>query len=195
MSFDICSLGISIVISCNYFFWNSYAQVGFITLAATYFVFGAAYLVLVFSIGEVLCVLPFNGGAFGVVRCAVGLFPGYLAGIGEAAYYIGIGSLQVIFLTDVLSEMLFIEPKYDPLLWIAFYATACAINIQYKSAVFFWRFANITGIVCLCLVLIYCFGSLSSLKHSVSRKNELNAHRSFSAFQYFPQAAWFFYWD
>jgi len=155
-------------------------------------VFGAAYLVLVFSIGEVLCVLPFNGGAFGVVRCAVGLFPGYLAGIGEAAYYIGIGSLQVIFLTDVLSEMLFIEPKYDPLLWIAFYATACAINIQYKSAVFFWRFANITGIVCLCLVLIYCFGSLSSLKHSVSRKNELNAHRSFSAFQYFPQAAWFF---
>jgi len=192
MLFDVFSLGISIAIACNYFFWNSFAQVGFTTLTLTYFIFGTAYIALVCSIGEVLCALPFNGGAFGVVRCTIGLFPGFLAGFGETAYYITLGSLQVDFLTDFLSEVLSIEPKFAPALWIVFYAIGCTINIQHKSPVFFWRFTNAMCILCLFLVLIYCLGSISSLQRSTSDKGESISNYSFSFFQYLPQSAWFF---
>jgi len=142
--------------------------------------------------GEILCALPFNGGAFGVVRCTIGLFPGYLVGFVETAYYITLGCFLAVSLSNFLSDVLSIDEKYAPLLWIAFYAISCAINIQHKSPYLFWRFINIMCTVCLCLVLMYFFGSLTILKPSLSRKNELIVARSFSAFQYLPQASWFF---
>jgi len=190
--FDIFSLGILILINSTYFTWNSFAEVGFVTLAWTYFVFGLAYLALNLIIGELLCVLPFKGGAFGIVRCTIGLFPGYLAGFGEASYYIAYGSLNNVFLTELISKQLRIDLKYAPLLWIALYVSTCVILTQHKAPAFFWRFTNVLALLCLCLIYIYCFGSLSSLHFAVNGNSDFIATDAFGTFRYFPQAAWFF---
>jgi len=156
-------------------------------------VFGASYLALVLCIGEIFCALPFNGGAFGIVRSTIGLFPGYLSGFGEAAYYIIFGSTNVVCLATLISEHLSIQPIYSPILWVALYIVSCMINAQNKSSFFFWRFVNGIAIICLGLVLLYFFGTVSNLKHhAVLRGRNFVEVDSFHIFQYFPWTAWFY---
>jgi len=190
--FDIFCLGSFTLVGAIYFTWNPFAEVGFITLVWTYVVFGASYLALVLVIGELLCAFPFKGGAFGFVRCAIGLFPGYLAGCGEATYYIVLGSLNIVFLAQLISEQFSVETKYVPILWIALYAIACGINTHQKSSAFFWRFTDAMAIICLFLVFMYCFGSLSKSQQRVLNKIEFISGNVYNTVKYFPQAAWFF---
>ena len=81
---DIWALGISVVIAGSNFLylqqyilywfhfslgqysgWNSGFHAGFGSYSITYLLSGAAYLILVFSIGEMTSALPFAGGAWG----------------------------------------------------------------------------------------------------------------------------------
>ena len=197
--FDVWALGITIVIGGQYFSWNTGYVAGFGSYLISTILIGTSYICLCFCNAEISSALPFAGGAYGLARVSLGMYPGFIVGCLEAAEYIiyvatsAISlSLMVIEVTDASAEML-------PVFCLVFYVTALMIHIP--GGRIFWSLNIVLALLSIGLLLIYIFGSIpfsdfnaNALSPTVSGsdKTEWFVGGFFPFLSTTPLAAWFY---
>eukprot|EP01035_Chromulina_nebulosa_P017361 gene17361-22908_t len=139
--FDIWALGITIVIGGQYFGWNFGLSSGFGSMAIATCLMGSAYVGLILSVSEISSALPFAGGAYGLARCSVGFYPGFLVGCFEAMEYIIYVATSAVSLGSMVIELLNLSTSYQPLIWFLFYVSALAIQLP-GGRVFCCKYIN-----------------------------------------------------
>ncbi|ETV84346.1 hypothetical protein H257_03582 [Aphanomyces astaci] len=87
-SFDIWAVGICVVIGGQYFSWNLGLAAGTLSYGIAVGLMGSAYLCLSLSMAEVTSMVPFAGGAYGLGRCTLGYYVGFILGCCEFLEYI-----------------------------------------------------------------------------------------------------------
>ncbi|DAZ92522.1 TPA: hypothetical protein N0F65_012752 [Lagenidium giganteum] len=192
---DIFFLGITMVIGGQYIIWNEGLKDGVYGYAIACLLMGAAYVVFCCCIAEITGALPFAGGSYGLTRCTLGLYMGFLIGCCEALEYIVYVSSAVVSLGQIVTECVPDLEGYEPLIWLAFYVTALFFHIRGFRP--FWVLNFLLGMVSLLIVLIFCFGSLShinfnkyALKADIARSDKSGGVVGFMSVM--PLAAWFF---
>lgn len=158
-AFDIWALGITIVIGGQYFSFNFGYECGFGSFAICTFLMGSAYTCLLLCTSEMASALPFAGGAYGLARCTLGFYPGYLVGCCECVEYIIYVSVTAMVIGSMLTEFFQTPETYQPLWWLLFYVTA--LPIQIWGGKVFWRFNYVMAIISILVLLIYVFGSMA----------------------------------
>ena len=195
---DIWALGITIVIGGDYFSWNVGLTAGFGSFVIAALLMGFAYICLCFSVSELSSALPFAGGAYGLARCTLGFFPGYLIGGSETIEYVFYVSVSVNALTGMMSSINSGLIGYEPLVWLLIYMSICAIYIF--GGKWLWRFNFFLAAISLIILLMFCFGSLGYVNLSkngfyfctatIETGWFIGGANSFLLV--FPLAAWFF---
>ena len=107
---------------------------------------------------ELTSSLPFAGGAYGLARVTLGLFPGFLLGCCEAMEYIAYVASSTAFLSEILSIVSDAPNYMIPVYSLIIYMVACGILITGGSI--FWQISSIVGVLSLLILLVFCFGSL-----------------------------------
>mmetsp|Transcript_15041 Transcript_15041/g.13588 ORF Transcript_15041/g.13588 Transcript_15041/m.13588 type:complete len:661 (+) Transcript_15041:84-2066(+) len=201
--FDLWALGITIVIGGQYFGWNAGLSSGFGSMAIATCLMGSAYVGLILSVSEISSALPFAGGAYGLARCSVGFYPGFLVGCFEAFEYVIYVATSAVSLGTMICELLGLSVTYQPLIWFLFYVSALSIQIIGGRA--FWYCNNTMAIVSLLILLIYCFGSCQYINYDkytpyIITDDTINSTTDKGMFvggmyefmKIFPLAAWFY---
>lgn len=191
-SFDIWALGITIVIGGQYFCWNASLAAGFGSFIIATTLIASAYTCQCICLSEITSTFPISGGAYGLARCTIGFYPGFLVGCCEAIEYITYVATSAISLGFMISIVAPSTTNYQPLIWLAFYVSALLIHIF--GGLYFWRFSTIIGVVSILVIFIYCFGSLQYVDFSanVLARNDMFVG-GMSTFMYiFPLPAWFY---
>jgi amino acid transporter len=194
---DIWALGITIVIGGQYFCWNAGLNAGICSNAIALILMGSAYLCLTLCMSEMSSVLPFAGGAYGLGRCSLGFYIGFIIGCCETLEYIAYVSVSVVSLSDLIYE---IHPEtsriFEPLIWLGIYALANIIQIHGTGC--FWRFNMAIAWISLLLVVIYVIGSIQFMdftrySNDVRNSSSIYFIGGFPNFmKNLPTAAWFF---
>ncbi|GAB9466644.1 hypothetical protein Gpo141_00004014 [Globisporangium polare] len=189
---DIWMLGITIVIGGQYFSWNAGLAAGLYSYLSAYFLIASAYITLCCCTSEVTGALPFAGGAYGLSRCTLGFFPGYLIGCCEALEYIAYVATSVGSLAQMIIEAAPVLEGLEPVIALVFYISALFFHIRGDRI--FWVFNMVIGSISLLIVVLYCFGSLPYVSFA---KNAVDPNFTFvNGFAGFmkalPLAAWFF---
>jgi len=190
--FEVWALGIVIVVGGDFFSWNEGLSYGFGSVLISTFLIGTGYAALVLCTSETFSGLPFSGGAYGVVRCTFGFFPGFLIGCSEAIEYIAYVSIAAFSLVSLIGMMVTLDAVTFHLLLLSFYVVTALIHIF--GNIFFWKFTTFLGVLTLLIVLIYCFGTLkwTSVKHIgvVNTQWFVGGARGF--FSCLPFPSWYF---
>ena len=156
---DIWALGVTLVVGGDYFSWNVGLTAGFGSFVIAALLMGFAYICLCLSVSELSSALPFAGGAYGLARCTMGFFPGFLIGASETIEYVFYVAVSVNALTGMISSLNSGLIGYEPLVWFLIYFSICLIYIY--GGKWFWRFNFFLAAISLLILLFYCFGSMT----------------------------------
>jgi amino acid transporter len=156
--FDIWALGITIVIGGQYFSWNAGLQAGFGSYAIATFLMGTAYICLCLCTAEISSALPFAGGAYGLARVCLGLYPGFMVGCAEAIEYMVYTASSALSLSQMVAQVTGSSAEMVPVYCLIFYLTALFFHV--KGGLTFWRANAVMAVVSFIIVLIYCLGCL-----------------------------------
>lgn len=189
---DIWMLGMTIVVGGQYFSWNVGVEAGLYSYLIAYFLIASAYITLCCCTSEVTGALPFAGGAYGLSRCTLGFFPGYLIGCCEALEYIAYVATSVVSLAQMIIQAAPILAGLEPAIALVFYLSALFFHIRGDRA--FWRFNMAIGSISIFIVLLYCFGSLPYVNFAKYADDpSMRFVNGFSGFmKALPLASWFF---
>ena len=156
-SFDMWSIGITIVIGGQYFAWNETLSSGvggcFLSLCLT----AIGYLCLSYSVAELSSGLPFAGGNYGLARVTAGIFPGYLVGCYDALETIIYVSASVFSIGSMISSVSGTSSSFEPLYWLVFYISA--VSIHSYGGIFFWRLNTLLALASFLIIVMYILGS------------------------------------
>ena len=106
---------------------------------------------------ETTSTLPF-AGAFGLARCTIGFYAGFMVGIMEALEYVTYTATSALSLANMICSLGDYSLTYTPAICFLFYLSALYFHI--KGGAVFWYFNGVMCFVSITLLLIYCFGSL-----------------------------------
>ncbi|GLE09121.1 hypothetical protein PINS_up020710 [Pythium insidiosum] len=190
---DIFVLGITLVLSGQFFSWNVGLRAGLVSYLIVVAIMSAAYVAFCCCVAEVTSALPFAGGSYGLARCTLGFFPAFVIGCCEALEYIASVAVIVIGISSMVTRMAPDLSGYDPLLWLLFYVPSVVIQITGGSV--FWITNLVLGGVSLSLLLVYCFGmlrliDLTGIAHLDDAQLFVGGFTE--AMHAFPIAAWLF---
>uniref|UniRef100_K3X4Z5 Amino acid permease/ SLC12A domain-containing protein n=1 Tax=Globisporangium ultimum (strain ATCC 200006 / CBS 805.95 / DAOM BR144) TaxID=431595 RepID=K3X4Z5_GLOUD len=190
---DIWILGISIGLGGQYFSWNEGLKSGLYTFLIEYFLVGFAYIALCCCTSEITGALPFAGGAYGLSRCTLGFYPGFIIGCAEAIEYIIYVATSVLALADMFVESIPELDGFEPLIWLLVYASALFFHI--RGDYVFWRWNIVIGVLSLFFVLLYCIGSFPHTNFALNADNDPDfrfVHGTHGFMRSLPLACWFF---
>ncbi|DBA05423.1 TPA: hypothetical protein N0F65_007585 [Lagenidium giganteum] len=189
---DIWMLGITIGLGGQYYSWNSGLVAGLYSYMIDFFLVGFAYIALCCCMSEITGALPFAGGAYGLSRCTLGFYPGFLIGCCEALEYIAYVATAVLSLTDMIVEAVPALKNYDPLICVLIYGSALFFHI--RGGAIFWRWNFFIGCSSLMIVVIYCFGALPHVNFAVNADDpDYRFVDGISGFlRVLPLTCWFF---
>ena len=108
-------------------------------------------------IAEMSSALPFAGGAWGITRVTLGFYPGYLIGCCEILQYTTWASVNFIGLVNLFEHV----HEVVPFLWLLCIGISFFIHMLGSRVM--WRLNAILAALSILILLIYCFGSLSSV--------------------------------
>jgi ethanolamine permease len=190
---DIWFLGIAIGFGGQYFSWNAGLKAGLYSFLVAYFVVGFAYITLCCCTSEITGALPFAGGAYGLSRCTLGFYPGFIIGCIEALEYITYVSTAVLSLTNMLVEIGPWLSGTEPVLALIFYLSA--LGFHCRGGKLFWRWNLFIGVLSLFFVLLYCVGSFRDVDFANNADTDpqlryIDGLRGFVT--QMPLACWFF---
>ncbi|OQR95561.1 Amino Acid-Polyamine-Organocation (APC) Family [Thraustotheca clavata] len=182
---------ITIVIGGQYFSWNAGLSAGIVSYAFAIALVGSAYICLILSMAEMTSTLAFSGGAYGLARCAIGFFAGWVIGCCEILEYIAYTSSSVMSLTNmIISAFPAFSMSYAPLLWFFTYAI-CNVLLMLSDGAF-WRLNRVLAIVSIGLVIVYIVGSLKFISYSDIPSTSLSRGSAHGFLEALPVASWFF---
>jgi len=191
--FDVWALGITVVIGGQYFSWNAGYSAGFGSYLIGTILIGSAYLCLCLCTSELTSALPFAGGAYGLARCTLGFYAGFLVGICETIEYISYVASSTISLAQLISSVFTSAAGYEPVIGLGFYVSALLIYIH--GGKFFWFFNVAAALLSLLLLLIFCFGSLPYVdfqRNAVTQNGQYFVGGMSEFLRVLPISAWFF---
>ena len=189
--YDIFILGITIVIGGQYFSWNAGLSAGLGSFLIATFLIGSYYYCLCLCLSELSSALPFAGGAYGLARCTLGFYFGYIVGCCESLEYVCYVALSATSLAANLSSIFPDFVHYQPIIWLAFYVSALVIHIFVGKN--FWRFNYMVGAISLMIILMYCLGSLHYV--DITRYSPIQSWFNGGIYQFvevIPLPCWFF---
>ena len=146
------------MIGGQYFAWNEGFSAGFGSEIISVIFIGLGYIALCLCNAELTSSLPFAGGAYGLARLTLGLFPGFLIGCCETVEYIIYVASSTISLSRMISDLAGTTDEIIPIYCLIFYFIASGILIA--GGQFFWRISSFFGALSLIILLMYCLGSL-----------------------------------
>ncbi|ETW01733.1 hypothetical protein H310_06338 [Aphanomyces invadans] len=191
-SFDVWALGITIVIGGQYFSWNAGLAAGTLSYGISVVLMGVAYLCLTLSMSEMTSMLPFAGGAYGLARCTLGYYVGFLMGCCEAIEYIMYVTCSVVQLGRMLTTRWPDLAKWQFGVWFVVYAVACGGLLV--GGKLFWRWNAVLALTSIGVLLVYCVGSAGKVDLAANAGG--GAHfvigGAMSLMKYHPLASWFF---
>lgn len=191
-SLDIWALGITVVIGGQYFSWNEGLEAGLGSYVVGTFLIASAYLSLCLCVSEVTSCLPFAGGAYGLARCTLGLYIGFIVGCCETIEYIVYVATSAILLGSMISTIFPVVMPYQPIIWLCFYLSA--ILIYSLGGKMFWNFSFRIGVVSLLIVLVYAIGSFQWV--DITKNGPIHGEwfigGTSNFMRIFPLPAWFF---
>ncbi|KAH9085194.1 hypothetical protein LEN26_020593 [Aphanomyces euteiches] len=166
--FDLWTLGMTMAIGGHYISWHAGLAAGVESNGLSIFMTGAAYFCSTLALTEIVSGWPFAGGAYGLSRCSLGYFGGFLVGSCEALHAILYASSVVSVLATMILKLLPVSSQSSvniikPCIWVATYAAAMAMH--YQGGKFFWRCNAVLGLVSFGILLVYLFGSLPLMSY------------------------------
>lgn len=195
---EIWALGIVIVIGGQFFGWNYGLAAGWGSFFIATILMGTGYICLIVSASETTSALPF-AGAFGICRCSMGFYPGFLVGASELLEYVVYVATSCLSLCLMVCTFSGIDVKWSPLLWLLFYSSALFIHISGGRT--FWWSSNILAFFSFVILLIFCFGAIrygnfvgnASSASSDDPSAAIWFSGGFSSFmRVFPLASWWY---
>ncbi|CAK4195260.1 unnamed protein product [Aphanomyces euteiches] len=190
-SFDIWATGIVVVIGGQYFSWNVGLEAGTLSYGIALGLMALAYLCLVLSMAEMTGMMPFAGGAYGLSRCTLGFYMGFILGCCEAMEYIIYVTCSFLQMGRMIAKQWPQLVDYQFALWIASYALACVVIG--RGGTFFWWWNRALAIVSIGLVVIFCLGSLAYVDLNQPGQSDYAVVGGFVEFmKSSPISAWFF---
>ncbi|DAZ94015.1 TPA: hypothetical protein N0F65_001626, partial [Lagenidium giganteum] len=190
---DIWLLGITVVISGQYFGWNVILTAGTSGVLISTVLMGAAYLCFCCCVSEITGVLPFAGGSYGLARCTLGFFPAFLIGCCEAIGYIASVATTMISLAAMVVQL---EPSwigYEPAVIFLLYASVLCVQLLGQRP--FWMGNFVLGTTALVIWLIYFFASVGHTDfraNAVGNGTEPLISDAGEFFRVFPFSAWLY---
>ncbi|EQC29174.1 hypothetical protein SDRG_13047 [Saprolegnia diclina VS20] len=190
-SVDIWALGITIVVGGQYFSWNTGLVAGFYSYLGATGLMGFAYCCMTLCLAEISSALPFAGGAYGIARCSLGFYLGFMMGCCETLEYIAYVASSVLMLGKMVTTMLPDMEPLQPAIWLLVYATALGVHLV--GGIIFWRVNRILAFVSLVIIAVYVLGCFSlnttDLTAFSSERHAFDAHQFLRVL---PTTAWFF---
>jgi amino acid transporter len=142
---------------------------------------------------EMTSTLPFAGGPYGLTRCSMGFYFGFLIGCCEAIQYIVYVSSSVLTFGQMFLEIFpdVTYPQTKSCIWLLVFFVSSILQLQVGRV--FWRFNLVLAIVSLLIVVIYVLGTLAFVDYTTPVPPDQHFIGGFSTFmQYLPWAAWFY---
>lgn len=110
------------------------------------------------SAAEMSSMLPFAGGAYGYVRCALGPSAGFIAGFSEAVKYTLAVVATVIGIGYRCLDVIALPHQWTPLGWTFFYFAAAPLLITGGRT--FWNTCMLLALFIVVLMCTYCIGAI-----------------------------------
>ncbi|EQC29170.1 hypothetical protein SDRG_13043 [Saprolegnia diclina VS20] len=190
-AFDIWALGITIVIGGQYFSWNAGLVAGFYSYFGALLLMSTAYVTMVLCLAEVSSTLPFAGGAYGISRCSLGFYFGFIIGCCEALEYLAYVATSVLTMAQMFVVAYPSLDGYEPLTWLCIHVAIVAIHLH--GGPLFWQVNRALALVSIGLLVLYIIGAFAIADWSVNTSSSL-MHASDGAtwMEMLPLTAWFF---
>ena len=185
-STDMIALGLTTAIGGHYFAWNVGLSIGFGGFLVVLFLVSSAYYCLVWCVAELSSALPFAGmnykandttyslaklacifhagGAYGIARVTLGIYPGFMVGVCDSFKSIIYASAAAYSIGQMVSRAndgpVLIEENrvYEFAHWAGFYVFCLSIHLYGRQ--FFWRVNLAFAAMSVAILFIYIFGSI-----------------------------------
>lgn len=195
--------GFTICIGNQFTVWNVGLTAGFASQLIALLLMGSAYICLRLCNTELESSFPFAGGAYGISRITLGLYPGFLIGCCEAAQFISYVADATFDLSRMLSDIFHKEDHLIPVFCLLFYMSVTCVLINGNRG--FWKIGALLGMSSLLILLVFCFGSLPYINmarytpysgttgsSSVEGRPQWFVGGMVGFMRYLPLAAWFY---
>lgn len=166
---------------------SSGMEQGFWQFFVASIVAGSAYLCVALCAAEMASMLPFAGGAYGYVRCALGPTVGYMVGCSESIKYILFVASTVEDLAHVIDTLGNVSQHYHPLLWFIFYAFSLPLLIYGGRP--FWQVCMALAAITAILLVIYC---LEAIPYGNLARHATGFSSGIMFLKHFAFSTWFF---
>ncbi|KAG9406847.1 hypothetical protein AC1031_003175 [Aphanomyces cochlioides] len=158
-AFEVWALGIALVIGGQTVAWNFGLVAGTISYGIAVFVIGMAHLCMVFSIAEVASVVAFHGGVYGLARCTLGFYFGYMAGCCELLEYsLLVTASSVSVARVIVAEWPSVRP-YAPVICLINQTVSYSVVLLGRRIL--WRYTVVLVIVIFMILFLYFFSAWS----------------------------------
>ncbi|CAK4647188.1 unnamed protein product [Aphanomyces euteiches] len=189
---QVWAFGFVAVIGGQSFAWNTGLVAGTVSYGVAVVLMGMAYLCMVLSIAEVSSVISFPGGVYGLARCTVGFYFGFLAGCCELLEYTLFVTTGNLTISQILSNRWPALLPYTPLIWLI--NQTITFGVVLIGGRLFWRVIVVVAIVVAMILFLYYFSAMSYADMATYSGGMDNAcHGGFPQFlAVLPQASWMF---
>ena len=155
----LSSLGIMSVVNGTLIGWNFALVGGYGRFLVAAFVLGSAFLGYYMCVAEMSSALPFSGGSYGIARCTVGYYWGFLAGCSEVLSFIAATAFNNYGITNIFVGFFPRANHFQPLILFALYIgqmAVCGMNVN-----IFWKTCVVLSLFAAVLILAGCFGNVA----------------------------------
>lgn len=124
-----------------------------------FFTISFGYFVLLLCLSELVGIVPFSGGNFGFVRCALGPFWGYLAACMEFLYYSMYNARSLLKVSLLVQQAGDFNPDIQPVWALITLAVVVLVNI--RGGLTFWSLMMFATLFTLAILMIFFVGAYS----------------------------------
>jgi ethanolamine permease len=155
---DATCLGLVIVLGGFYSSWNTALSAGLGSCLLAFFLVGVAYFRMCVCISTVSSVIPFSGGGYGLARCSLGFYPGFVVGCCDFLQYMIFLSLFAEYVSQYTCTLFPGASSVRALIWSMVIVTSLVIQLNFSRRMMY-RFVVGMAVVQLAALCIFCFGS------------------------------------
>ena len=156
--YDMWALGLTTAIGGHYFSWNEGLVIGFGGFFVVFFLISTAYLSLVLCMAELSSALPFAGGAYGIARVTLGIYPGYLVAICDSYKSVIYVALAVFSAGQILTIIFKTNHDLEYLYWTLLFL--CYLSVLAYGGRFFWQINFALAALSFAILVMFIFGAI-----------------------------------
>ncbi|CAK4766471.1 unnamed protein product [Aphanomyces euteiches] len=159
-AFEVWALGVVTANGGQMFAWNAGLVAGTLSYGMGVFLIGMAYLCMVFSIAEVASVVAFRGGVYGLARCTLGFYFGYVAGCCELLEYALFLTTNSIVIAQILAAQWPALAPYTPL--VCLMNQVLSFGVVILGGRVFWRYIVAFAMLIAVVLFLYAFSAVTT---------------------------------